>query len=229
MTQPAPTRWAPQKKDVLAALSTEILHNYGKGRTIVAVDGVDVAGTTAFADDLAGAMRLAGQTVFRASIEGFHRPRVDRYARGRDSPEGFYLDSYDYLTFRRTLVEPFRMGGSAGFVPAAFDVRRDAKVEPTWLTGPADAVLIVDGVFLNRPELRGLWNYSVWLDVADDVAEQRRADRDRDAPNSRPERNARYSGAHALYVAESKPRTTATAIIDNSDLEHPRRVFADSC
>ncbi|MCU1544438.1 MAG: uridine kinase [Microbacteriaceae bacterium] len=229
MTQPGRARWAPQKKDVLSALSNEILHNYGKGRTIIAIDGVDVAGTSAFADDLAGAMRVAGQTVFRASIQGFHRPRVDRYARGRDSPEGYYRDSYDYLTFRRTLVEPFRMGGSAGFVPAAFDVRRDAKVEPTWLTGPADAVLIVDGVFLNRPELRGLWNYSIWLDVPDALAEERRVDRDRDAPEPRPERNARYTGAHALYVAESQPRTTATAIIDNSDIEHPRRVFADSC
>jgi uridine kinase len=215
MTQQAPARWAPQKKDVLAALSADILHNYGKGRTIVAVDGVDVADTADFADALAGALRLAGTTVFRASIEGFHRPRAERHARGRDSAEGRYRDSYDYPTFRRTLVEPFRMGGSTGFVPAAFDVERDAQVEPTWLTGPADAVLIVDGVFLNRPELRGLWNYSVWLDSGDL------------AP--RPEESAREAGARALYAAESRPRTTATAIIDNSDVEHPRRVFADSC
>jgi uridine kinase len=229
MTQQAPARWAPQKKDVLAALSAEILHNYGKGRAIVAVDGVDVAGTAEFADALAGAMRLAGTTVFRSSIDGFQRPRAERHARGRDSAEGRYRDSYDYPTFRRTLVEPFRMGGSAGFVPAAFDVRRDAKVEPTWLTGPADAVLIVDGVFLNRPELRDLWNYSVWLDIPESLAEERRVERDSGDPSPRPERDAREAGARALYAKESRPRTTATAIIDNSDVEHPRRVFADSC
>lgn len=223
------TRWQPRKKDVLAALADEILHNYGHGRTIVAVDGVDVAGTSEFADELAQEMRLKGHAVFRASIEDFHRPRADRYLLGRESPEGFYRHSYDYLTFKRILIEPFRMGGSTSFVPAAFDVRRDAKVEPTWLTGPADAVLIVDGSFLNRPELRGLWNYSVWLDVSEAEAEARRIARDLNAPNPRPERNLRYSGAQALYAVESTPRTRATAIVDNNDPEHPRRSFADSC
>lgn len=223
------TPWVPEKKDVLAALADDILHNYGKGRTVVAVDGIDVAGTPQFADDLADAMRLKGHTVFRASIEGFHRPRAERYARGRDSPEGFYSDSYDYLTFQRTLVEPFRMGGSTGFVAAAFDVARDAQIEPVWLTAGPDALLIVDGSFLNRPELRGLWNYSIWLEVADYEASSRRAERDSSAPNPRPERQLRYSGAQALYAVESKPRTAATAIVDNSDVGHPRRRFADSC
>ena len=36
------TRWTPQKKDVLEALAADILHNYGRGRVIVAIDGVDV-------------------------------------------------------------------------------------------------------------------------------------------------------------------------------------------
>jgi uridine kinase len=208
MTLGAPARWAPQKKDVLAALADEILHNYGRGRTVVAVDGVEPADTSLFADDLAGAIRLTGHTAFRASIDGFQRPRAQRQARGADSAEGDYRDVYDYPTFQRVLVEPFRMGGSAGFVPAAFDVQRDAQVEPQWLTGPADALLVVDGRFLNRPELRGLWNYSLWLE----------------AP-----RPASRTGAGALYWSEAAPRTTATAIIDVADPDHPRRVFADSC
>jgi uridine kinase len=208
MTPGAPARWAPQKKDVLAAIADEILHNYGRGRVVVAVDGVEPADTSVFADDLAGAIRLAGHTVFRSSIGGFQRPRAERQARGADSAEGMYRDAYDYATFQRVLVEPFRMGGSVGFVPAAFDAQRDAQVEPQWLTGPADALLVVDGRFLNRPELRGLWNYSLWLE----------------AP-----RDASFTGAGALYWAEAKPRTTATAIVDVADADHPRRVFADSC
>ena len=223
------TPWVPEKKDVLAALADDILHNYGKGRTVIAVDGVDISGSAQFADDLADAIRLKGHTAFRASIDDFHRPRAERYARGRDSPEGFYRDSYDYLTFQRTLVQPFRMGGSTGFVAAAFDVARDAQVEPVWLTGPADALLIVDGNFLNRPELRGLWNYSIWLEISDYEATARRAQRDSAAPNPRPERELRYSGAQALYAVESKPRTSATAIVNNTDANHPRRTFADSC
>lgn len=224
MTGWVPTRWAPEKADVLAALADEVLHNYGHGRSIVAVDGADGAGKTHFADDLAAMLEKKGHAVFRASIDGFHRPRAERHLAGKDSPEGFYRDSFDYSTFRRVLIEPFRLGEGAAFVTAAFDHRRDATVPAKWRTGPRDAILIVDGIFLNRPELRGLWNYSIWLDVPDAVREQRLLARD--GPGGV---GPRYSGGMALYLAEAKPRAAASAIIDNADFDHPRRVFADSC
>src|ERR1700710_2497715 len=144
------------KSELLAGVADEILHNYGKGRAIIAVDGLDGAGKSRFADALAAQLGIGHRAVFRASIDDFHRPRAERYARGRDSAEGFYRDSYDYSAFRRVVVDPFLMGGSTAWVPALFDVTRDARVEPVWQTGPADAVLIIDGIFLNRRELRDI-------------------------------------------------------------------------
>lgn len=216
--------WVPQKEDVIGALADEILHNYGKGRVIVAIDGLDGAGKTRFADALAETLKKRPHAVFRASIDDFHRSRAERYARGADSPEGFYRDSYNYSLFRRVLVEPFRIGHIGSFVLAGFDLKRDAPIEPKWTTGPEDAILIVDGIFLNRPELRGLWNYSVWLDVDADVADERMRLRDGGA-----EETPRYVEGQALYLAEAKPREAANAIFDNNDYDHPRRVFADSC
>jgi uridine kinase len=217
-------RWAPEKKEQLDALAAEILHNYGSGRAVVAVDGLDGAGKTHFADDLASAISSTGHSVFRASIDDFHRSRAERHARGADSAEGFYRDSFDYSTFLRVLIEPFKLGGSTAFVTAAFDHRRDAPVPSKWRTGPKDAILIVDGIFLNRPELRGLWNYSVWIDVPREIAERRIADRD--GPGAGTER---YTAGQELYLAEAHPRAEAVAIIDNSDFDRPRRVFADAC
>jgi uridine kinase len=216
------------RSEVVTGIADEFLHNYGRGRTILAVDGPDGAGKTRFADELATVLRKRGVAVFRASIDGFLRPRSERHARGRTG-ETCYVDSHDYSTFRRVLVEPFRMGGSAGFVLEAFDARRDARVEPKWVTAPPDAVLIVDGVFLNRPELSGIWNYSVWLDVPADVAFARVAERDGTDPDPEAESNRRYADAQRLYRGVVDPRTKASAILDNADLEHPRRVFADSC
>lgn len=216
-------RWTPQKRDTLDALADEFLHNYSRGRTMLAIDGVDGVGKTHFADALAERLGRGGHAVFRASIDGFHRPRAERYLKGRDSAEGFYADSYDYALFRRVLVEPFRLGGSAGFVTAAWDVARDVPVEMAWRTGPQDATLIVDGIFLNRPELRGLWSYSIWLEAPREIVDARLTARD-GAPAAQ-----RYLGGQELYIVEADPRTRATAIIDNSDVDHPRRVFADSC
>jgi len=204
------TRWTPERRALLEGLAAELLHNYGRGRTIVAVDGPRAPGRPAFADDLAEALRKRGHDVFRASIEDFQNPREKREAQGRDSARGRYLDSYDYAAFRRVLIEPFRMNGSTGFVTAHWDAERDRQVEPKWLTGPLDAMLVVDGTFLNRPELRGIWNASVWLDVESDADEVE-------------------AGALALYEKDARPRQNATVIVDGTDPDAPKRRFADSC
>lgn len=210
----------------LRELVGEIAQNYGRGRTIVAVDGIDGAGKTSFADDLGAAFREAGHDVFRASMADFHRPRADRWRLGRESPETFYRDSFDYGTFRRALIDPFRMAGSAGFQTAAFDVRRDAPMTTRWVTGQPDGVLIVDGVFLLRPELRGFWNYSILLEVPWDEAYARLALRDGIDPDPDALSNVRYREGQELYFAEADPRRWASVLVDNSPPETPRRLRA---
>ena len=222
---PATTLWRE--------LRDEVRHQYPGGRVVIAVDGIDGAGKTTFADGFAEVFAEEGAAVFRAGIDGFHRPRSERYARGRRSPEGFYLDSYDYATFRRVLLDPFRdgaqTGGSTGFQLAAFDVGRDAAVESQWVTAPRDAVLIVDGIFLHRRELRDLWNWSLWLDVPEEVACSRMALRDGSDPDPAAPSNARYRQGQALYLRDARPAEAASAIVDNADLDHPRRQYRDFC
>lgn len=193
-------KWAPAKKDTVEALATEILHNYAHGRAIVAIDGRRNTGTNDFADALAAALRAQGKSVFHASVEDFKRPRAER-------ARGLYSDGYDYSLLRRVLIDPFRTGGSTGFALTGFDADRDEPVyQPKWKSAGADALLIIDGPFLNRQGLSGIWNYSVWLED----------------PSTEDEFDARY-------VAAETPSARATAIYDNADPKHPRRVFADSC
>ncbi len=220
---PASTLWR--------ALRDEARRNYPRGRVMIAVDGEDGAGKTRFADNLASVFADDGSAVFRASIDGFHRPRIERYVRGRTSPEGFYRDSYDYATFRRVLIDPFRSGAlvDAGFQLAAFDVVRDEPLESEWVTAPRDATLIVDGIFLHRPELRGLWHWSVWLDAPADVRYARMAERDGTDPNPAAPSNRRYRDGQELYLREARPRAAASAIVDNTDPAAPLRVFEDFC
>ena len=108
------SRLAPARKQLLKDLADELLAGARHGRLLIAVDGPTAAGKTTFADELALALRDDGATVFRASLDDFLLPRARRYARGRSSAQGRYEDSYDYSLFRRVLVDPFLMAGSAG-------------------------------------------------------------------------------------------------------------------
>ena len=83
------------------------------------------------------------------------------------------------------------------------------------VTGQHDAILIVDGVFLNRPELAGLWNYSIWLTTP--LLEPQGDEQKRNVESDE------------AYLRDANPSEKATTLIDNRELDHPRRVFADSC
>ncbi|MBX3094719.1 MAG: uridine kinase [Cryobacterium sp.] len=207
-------RWAPLKKDTLGVLADEILHNYGQGRSIVAVDGRHGAGQAAFADDLAAVLRPRADKVFRASMDDFFKPRFDRDR--IDDARGYFEGIYDYSLFRRVLVDPYRVGGSTGFVLKGFDVDRDQPVfQAKWQSAADDAILIVDGVFLQRKDLAGLWNYAVWLATPLVAATD--------------DTTALRVGADELYLSKVSPSERAAAIFNNQNPEHPRREFADSC
>lgn len=218
---------------LLRELRDEVRQHYRAGRVILAVDGIDGSGTAPFADGLAEVFAEQGTAVFRAAIDGFHRPRAERDARGIGTPEGFYRDAYDYATFIRVLIDPFRDGAqtaaATGIQLSYWDVEREAPVEARWVTGPEDAILIVDGVFLNRPELRRLWNWSVWLDVPVNVAYERVALREGTSPDLFAPRGRRYREGYELYAHDADPVARASAIIDNVDPERPQRVYQDSC
>ncbi|RZS67736.1 uridine kinase [Agromyces ramosus] len=189
----------------LRGLADEILQHYGRGRMIVAIDGPLQSGKTRFADDLAAVLVERGHRVFRASMERFHRSRAAQDAFGDDSPERYYRYGFDESALRRVLVEPFRMGGSTAFVTAVFDPARDAWIEPRWVTGPADAILVLDGRFVLRERLVDLWDFRIALD-------------------GEPE-----DPADVLAYAAGDPRLAASAVVDDQDPEHPRRRFLDSC
>jgi uridine kinase len=191
---------------VVRELRDEVRQHHRGGRVALAVDGF--AGTAQFADHLAEAFAEEGGAVLRASLDGFRRPRAERLA--VSDP---YLDAHDLATFRRALLDPFRTAGGTGFQLAAYDAARDAPLEPHWTTAPRDAVLIVDGPFLLRSDLRGAWNWSVWLEVFANP----------DAADSP------LRAAQQRYLREARPRTTAAAIVENTDPARPVRVFGDFC
>lgn len=199
----------------LAALVAEI--DSGR-RARVAVDGVDASGKTTLADRLAAAVRPQ-RPVIRASADAFHRPRGERYRRGRDSAEGCYFDTFDLAALRDRLLVPFSENGR--YVDAVFDHLRDAALHRAPSQAPSDAVLIVDGVFLQRPELP-IWDLVIHLRIPDEEVLRRAASRDGGSPTEVIARyRQRYLPAQRMYEAEVGPMDRADVVLDTSEPAAP--------
>jgi len=214
------------RQAVLQGVAERILRTPSAFVLRVAIDGVDGAGKTTFADELArvlemSALGASGREVIRASVDGFHHPKGVRYRLGRGSPEGFYRDSYDYGALKKVLLDPLGPGGSGRYRTAVHDVEAEEPVEVPERQAEPGAILLLDGIFLHRPELRGYWDVSVWLEVAFSVSIPRGAQRGTGSPDLHAASNRRYVEGQKLYLLEAAPQRHATLVIDNNDLGAP--------
>lgn len=193
----------------------------------VAIDGVDGAGKTTFADELAEHLRSSPSSpnIIRASVDGFHNPPEVRHKRGRNSPEGFYRDSYNYDSLRENLLYPLSSGGTRRYVQRVYDVDASAPVPPPTsggLVASEGDILVFDGIFLHRAELREFWDLSVFLDVPFEVSTRRGAQRSAQMdPDPNSENNRRYVEGQKLYLDEAGPAQRASILVDYTSLTIP--------
>ncbi|MFI5492009.1 uridine kinase [Actinoplanes sp. NPDC051859] len=190
----------------------------------IAIDGVDGIGKTTYARALAAALQAHGRPVIHLSADGFHHPRAVRYRRGRDSADGFWLDSYDHAALVANVLAPFSPAGNRRYRTAVHDVDTDEALDLPWHTAPPDASVVVDGLFLHRDELVDHWNFSVFLSAPFEVTVPRMAARDGSHPDPDHPSQARYVGGQRRYFATCEPWTRATVVIDHTDLPRPRRL-----
>ncbi|MFN7971005.1 MAG: uridine kinase [Acidobacteriota bacterium] len=215
------TRTRPEIVELLAEriLGVRVAHPARIG-----IDGVDAAGKTTLAGELADSLAGSGRDVIRASVDGFHRPRVLRYARGRDSATGYYEDSFDYPVLRDVLLDPLGPGGDRRYRRAVFDHTTDAPVLGPIELAAVDAILLFDGIFLQRPELRGCFERVVFLEVSPDTAVARSAGRSGGSSDAGALENRRYVEGQEIYRRAVRPSEKADIVVDNEDIEAPRLV-----
>lgn len=191
----------------------------------VALDGPDCAGKTTIANRLAEVLRAEGRHVIRASIDGFHNPASHRHRQGRHSPQGYYDDSFDLNALINSLLIPLGPGGNRCYRSACFDFRTDTPVDSPVKKAPVEAVLLLDGVFLHRPQLLQHWDFTVFVQVTPETTLKRAVKRDAELIGSveavETIYRERYLPAQEKYAHEIRPAELANAVVINDDPADP--------
>jgi uridine kinase len=191
----------------------------------VAVDGVTAAGKTTLAGELTVAVGGLGRPAIHLTMDGFHHPRAVRHRQGRRSPDGYYEDAFDVEAFARLVLVPLGPGGDRRYRERIHDLDSDETVDEPAREAPADAVLVVDGSFLQRPELFAHWDHRIFVETSLEVARERGVVRDAGLLGGRQSAEElygeRYHAACRRYLAEVDPVARATLVLRNDDVERP--------
>lgn len=184
------------------------LPRHAQTRHLVAIAGAPGSGKSTLADQLADALRAAGQSVSVVPMDGFHLDNAILQARGmlhrKGAPETFdaagFARMIDALTQRQDVVIP------------TFDRARDIAIAGARIV-PADAdVIVVEGNYLLFDDpawapLADLWSLSVRLDVPFDVLRARLVQRWLDNG---------YDAEAAVQKAEGNDLANARRILDHA-------------
>lgn len=222
-----------ERDRVLAATAQRVLE-VPTQRTLVAVDGRAGAGKSTFGDELAGRLAESGRQVVRSTTDAFHRPRAERMRLGATSAEGYYLESHQLDVIVEELLRPFSAKATEVLV-AAFDEPTDS---PTREIASVDdtAILVFDGLFLQRPEFEEYWDITVLLEahtrgdegwlgfLLADLPEDATGRADAIDERLRRARWPRYRDGWRIYVDAVDPAHRATLVVNNNNLARPRLI-----
>lgn len=186
----------------------------------VAVDGITASGKSTVADAITRALGRLDRQSIHLTMDGFHHPRVHRHRQGRMSAEGYYWDAYDFDSLISRVLVPLGPGGSGSYCEGVIDLQSDRRLDTEPRHAPKNAVLVVDGTFLQRPPLDAHWDITVFVDTDFDTARERGTQRDSKLLGGRERAteafHLRYHAASRIYVDTVNPKALATFVIDNN-------------
>jgi pantothenate kinase len=147
---------------------------HGKGRKLIAVAGVPASGKSFLGAALRDALRREGLGSELVPMDGFHLDNRILDARGLLARKGA-AETFDVAGFIALI---HRLRTEQEVVYPLFDRARDVSIAGAGVLSPDCELVIIEGNYLlfdEKPwsDLASLWDFSIWLDTAEETILQR--------------------------------------------------------
>ncbi len=214
------------QRAVYQAISNEILNKPIDRPLLVAINGKDASGKTMMADILAQYLtERTDRQVIRISIDDFMNERAIRYTPAASAGRSCYEYTFNFDGFVKYVLLPLHQSDSWIYKDKIFDHAADTATDSPDKVANADAIVIIDGVFLYKRDLADYWDVKILLRTNDEVVIERGAKRDELRIGSYEEARRkyidRYIASQAIYYDEEKPEHNADIIVNNNDVNSP--------
>lgn len=169
---------------------------------LVGIDGRGGAGKSTFARALVACLRDATVVEF----DDFYRPSATRLAPGDPDIGG----NFEWRRLRDQVLLPLSRGEEARY--QRYDWGADSMAE--WRSVSARGVVVVDGNYSTREELRGLYDFRIWVEAPHAVRLARGLERDGESARGR--WLDEWMPEEERYLAAQEPWRFADLVVDGS-------------
>lgn len=183
---------------------------------LVALSGIDASGKGAVARALGRDLRERGLAVAHVGIDPWHAPPEVRFS-AQDPGGHFYAHAIRFGALFSQLVEPLRTRRS---LDATFELMDGygAERRPLRYAFERVDVVLLEGIFLLRRDLRRRYDLALWVECSFETALSRALARNQEGLT--PERLAEdyrtiYFPAQRVHFERDAPRDAAHVVIPN--------------
>lgn len=190
---------------------------------VVGVTGMDASGKSAMTAMLAGELIRSQLLVQIVQLDDFHRPRSERQQGVLPELDKYYENTFDFARLKKEILAPIRDEGHLDVSVTCLDLLTDTWSVDRHFVVKEDSIVLLDGLFLFRPEMSHFLDLIVFLDVAESTVLERANSRDVPVHGSEimVKYQTKYLPAQRRYLEDFPPETNADVIIDNNDWSNP--------